>query len=45
MAYVSVAKTARREASEMERVFCVTAICALAAAPLAICLAFTIWGA
>jgi hypothetical protein len=32
-------------ASDMERILCVAALCALAMLPLAICAAITIWGA
>ena len=46
MAYVGFEKGPRHyEASETERFLCVAAICALALAPLAFCVALTIWGA
>ncbi|CCJ06821.1 hypothetical protein [Methylocystis sp. SC2] len=37
-------KAAPREASEAERILCVTGVLALATLPFALCAALTIWG-
>lgn len=46
MAFVSTRKASRAEAAmEVEKIVCVTAICALALLPLVFSVALTIWGA
>lgn len=45
MAFIGFTKPRTERASDIQKAVVVTAVCALASLPLALCFALTVWGA